>query len=130
MPLTTSMLALIAKQPRDCETVFTYECRKNGRGLRKGQRYPITQDGWRKAWSAALTGARIEDFRFLDLRHTFATRFCRSGGDLLALQQALGHEDLASTRRYAHVTMDDVRAAMERMESRNNPEARRRRASK
>lgn len=123
VPLTTSSLALIANQPRDCETVFTYECRKNGRGLRKGARYPITQDGWRKAWGEALTAARIADFRFHDLRHTFASRFRRSGGDLFALQRALGHSDLASTRRYSHVEMEDVREAMERMESRNSPEA-------
>lgn len=130
VPLTPSTLALIANQPRDCDEVFTYECRKNGRKLRKGRRYPITQDGWRKEWKAALIAAGIEDFRFHDLRHTFASRFLRSGGDPLVLQKALGHEDLESTRRYAHVRQDDVRAAMERMESRNSPGEISREASK
>ena len=68
--------------------------------------------------------AGIDDLRFHDLRHTFASRFRRAGGDLLALQRALGHEDLRSTRRYAHVTMDDIRHGMERMESRNSPDRR------
>ncbi len=128
--LTTEMIALIANQPRVSEYVFTYVCRKNGNGRRKGERYPITQDGFRKRWKEALTAAKIDDFRFHDLRHTFATRMRRAGGDLFVVQKALGHRDLTSTQRYSHVTQDDIREAMERMESRNNPEPKKKEAAK
>ena len=45
------------------------------------------------AWSRALRLARIDGFRFHDLRHTFASRFAMKGGNLYALAQILGHSN-------------------------------------
>ena len=81
-------------------------------GLRRsGERYPFTKSGWRKQWSRALKAAGIEDFRFHDLRHTAATRTLRASGNMKAVQKMLGHSDITTTARYAHVMVDDVRAA-------------------
>jgi integrase len=51
----------------------------------------------------ALRKAGIKDFRFHDLRHTFASHYVMSGGDLLSLKEILGHSDLKMVERYSHL---------------------------
>ncbi len=44
---------------------------------------------------------RIQDFRFHDLRHTFASWYMMNGGDLYELAKILGHSNIKMTERYA-----------------------------
>lgn len=122
-PLTTEMIVLIATQTQACPQVFTYICQQSRLKRRKGQRYPISKDGWRKVWGEALTAAKVEHFRFHDLRHTRGTRILRQTGNLAAAQKALAHKNIRTTLRYAHAFDDDVRTALEASESRTIPEA-------
>jgi integrase len=127
-PLTARMIEIIMGRPQldGCPFVFTYKCERPApaRGdrpaRRKGIRYPFSAEGWKRRWSAALTAAGITDFRFHDLRHTSATRVIRASGNLKAAQKLLGHTDISTTARYAHVLEDDLRAIMADTESRNN----------
>ena len=48
-----------------------------------------------------LKRAKISDFRFHDLRHTFASRYMMNGGDLYELAKILGHLNIRMTERYA-----------------------------
>ncbi|MBP0634240.1 site-specific integrase [Cupriavidus sp. AcVe19-6a] len=59
-----------------------------------------------KAWNAALTAARIADFRFHDLRHSCASYLAQNGGSLLEIADVLGHRTLDVTKRYAHLCTD------------------------
>jgi integrase len=49
------------------------------------------------------------------LRHTFASHFIMSGGNLLALQKILGHANVAETMRYAHLGEDYLANEIDRL---------------
>jgi len=55
------------------------------------------------AWYAGLKKAGIEDFRFHDLRHTWASWLIQSGVPLSVLQEMGGWESIEMVRRYAHL---------------------------
>lgn len=57
----------------------------------------------RKAWDEALKRAGIENLRFHDLRHTFATYAAESGASNLELATAMGHQSLQMLQRYTHM---------------------------
>jgi len=68
-----------------------------------------------RAFKRALTRAKIEDFHFHDLRHTFASKCVHAGIDLYAVQKLLGHKDGRMTQRYAHLSSDYLRDAVAKL---------------
>lgn len=58
------------------------------------------------AFAATIRRAKIQDFRFHDLRHTFASHFIMRGGSLKDLQEILGHKTMTMTLRYSHLSQD------------------------
>ena len=95
--------------------VFTYVAQKTRDGRVRGTRYPITDAGFKTAWRRRVEDGdnKIVDFRFHDTRHTAATRLVRATGNLRLAQRLLGHTDIATTTKYAHVTHEDLRAGLE-----------------
>lgn len=87
--------------------VFTYVNKLNG------DRLPFSEGGgiW-EDWRSALREAGIANFRFHDLRHTFATRLLRKSRNIALVSQLLGHSDIETTMLYAHVLDDDKRAGL------------------
>lgn len=67
----------------------------------------------KRAFIAALGAAKIEDFRFHDLRHTFGTRLVQKGVDLYKVAKLLGHSDVSTTQRYAHHYPESLRDGVE-----------------
>ncbi|MDQ6434349.1 site-specific integrase [Mesorhizobium sp. LHD-90] len=115
IPMTTVVYELlIAELGVHPTAVFTYRVRKTrkDRGLVRGERRPITMEGFKTAWRRYKGLSGVENFRFHDTRHTAATRTLRAS-NLKVVQQMLGHSDIATTVKYAHAMLDDVRAAME-----------------
>jgi site-specific recombinase XerD len=57
--------------------------------------------------------ACVKRIRWHDLRHTFASHFVMRGGSLYDLQKLLGHRDLRTTERYAHLMPEHVASKTE-----------------
>ena len=96
IPIIKQLSDILMKLPRDTENVFT-----------------VPKITLVRYFQKALDKANLQDFRFHDLRHTFASHFIMKTRDLPALQKILGHYSPVMTQRYAHLTNGHVRAEME-----------------
>jgi integrase len=62
-----------------------------------------------KAWKSALERAKIEDFRWHDLRHTWASWLTQAGVPLNALQEMGAWKSTEMVRRYAHLAPEQFK---------------------
>lgn len=96
VPLNAEAVLLIRKQiGKHAVHVFSYKGR------------PITQVST-KAWYKGLAAVGIDDFRWHDLRHTWASWHVQNGTPLFALQELGGWESPEMVRRYAHLSADHL----------------------
>lgn len=87
-----AMLVLEQQVGKHSSRVFTY----------KGQ--PVTKAN-NHGWKNALVRAGIDDFRWHDLRHTWASWHVQQGTPLHVLQELGGWSNYAMVRRYAHLSV-------------------------
>lgn len=105
VPLNDVAFQVLEKRKGDHPThVFTYEGN------------PIVQVNT-KAWRNALQRAGIEDFRWHDLRHTFATWHRQAGTPTHELQRLGGWKTLEMVERYAHVAPEGLQIAASRLDN-------------
>jgi integrase len=69
----------------------------------------------KKGFQAAVKRAGVKDFRFHDLRHTFASYLVMSGVDIRTVQQLLGHKDIKMTLRYSHLSKTHLQDAVNKV---------------
>lgn len=79
-------------EPKETGPVFTY----------RGQAIKCVKTTFDKA----RTQAGLEDFRFHDLRHTFASRLAQQGVPLYEIMHLTGHKSFQMVQRYAHLAPD------------------------
>ena len=80
----------------------------------------VTGDMVGMAFKRACKRAGIKDFRFHDLRHTFASHLIMGGANPRTVQTLLGHKDLRMTMRYSHLSPEHLRDAVSTLEKRLN----------
>lgn len=112
-PEISALLSALPKSelPEHRRFVFTFEV-KNRKGNPRRKIVP-NGGGLMEDFRAALDAADIENFRFHDLRHTFATRLLRRTGNLKLVSRLLGHTSVDTTTRYAHVLDNDLADALD-----------------
>jgi integrase len=69
----------------------------------------------RKAWQKAVGEAKLENFRFHDLRHTAASYLAMNGATLAEIAEVLGHKTLLMVKRYAHLSEAHTSSIVEKM---------------
>jgi integrase len=99
IPMIDKLKEILLELPRCSDYVFTY----------KGQRIKDIKRSWR----TALNDANIPYTNFHTLRHTCATWLLKKTGNLKLTQQVLGHADIKTTVKYAHVLDTEKRNALE-----------------
>jgi integrase len=68
-----------------------------------------------RVFNKALKRARVENFTWHCLRHTFASRLVMKGVDLRTVQELMGHKTMAMTLRYSHLSRGHQLDAVQRL---------------
>ncbi|MCP5007613.1 MAG: tyrosine-type recombinase/integrase [Planctomycetes bacterium] len=108
VPLSNTALSILKKK--------TLRSLKNGLVFFSANGTKISRHNLGRAFRNALDKAGIEDFRFHDLRHIFATRLVQRGEDIYKVAMLMGHKDIRMTQRYAHHCPDSLRDCVKVLE--------------
>lgn len=71
----------------------------------------------RRWFEPVLKEAKVANFSWHCLRHTFASRLVMAGVDIRTVQELLGHKTIAMTVRYSHLAPKHTLAAVERLDA-------------
>ena len=71
----------------------------------------------RSSWVACLEKSEITDFRWHDLRHTYATDEIKKGMPIYTLSKMMGHSNVSVTEKYAHLYTEDLHEAKRKVDT-------------
>jgi len=93
IPINSSVREVLTALPRHLLSPYVFWQGENG------ARYLDIK----KSFHTARTKAKLADFHFHDLRHSFASQLVMAGVDLVTVKELLGHKTLSMTLRYSHL---------------------------
>ena len=103
--LSPSAMKLLAGLPRELGNPWVIPGRKPGMHMSNVD----------QAWRAVRARAGLEDVRIHDLRHSYASRALALGESIPMIGELLGHSQVETTARYAHLARDSVQEAADRI---------------
>lgn len=106
IPMDSTVTSLLAEYPRHPCSELIFANKAGGK-----------LSAIRNSFRDACGRANLSDLHVHDLRHSYASAWVMSGGDLYALQKLLGHKSIVMTQRYAHLSPEFKRAAVNRMDN-------------
>ena len=105
VPLSPSAVKVLAALPRAPGNPWVNAGRQPGTHMR----------ALGDAWEVIRRRAELEDVRIHDLRHSFASRALALGESLPMIGKLLGHSQVETTARYAHLARDSVHESAARI---------------
>ncbi len=105
VPLGPEARAVLANLPREEDNPWVIRGRLPGSHLTDLQR----------PWRRIRARAKLEDVRIHDLRHSYASRALALGETLTMIGKLLGHTQVQTTARYAHLARDSLQNAASRI---------------
>jgi integrase len=106
VPLSAPALELLSEMfaDRDLDSRYLFP------GRRGGHRVDL-----KKSWPKICKAANITELRLHDLRHSYASILVRGGASLPMIGKLLGHTQVSTTNRYAHLDVDPLRELTNRV---------------
>lgn len=98
IPLSDGVITLLKTVPRKAGVPYVFANPKTGLPFRSI---------W-NSWTTAREAAGLEDVRLHDLRHSFASFLVNAGRSLYEVQKILGHTQVKTTQRYAHLAQETL----------------------
>ncbi|MFA4888311.1 MAG: tyrosine-type recombinase/integrase [Candidatus Omnitrophota bacterium] len=102
VPMNEEVKSTLIKVRKVIESPYVF-CNQNGKAY----------GDIKKSFFTALKKSDIIQFRFHDLRHTFASHLVMSGVDLNTVRELMGHKSLEMTLRYSHLSPDHKKRAVD-----------------
>ena len=105
IPMPRKLREILREHPRHPDSLYVFY-------NRDGTRFHDIR--W--SFDKAVKCAGLDHLTFHSLRHTYASLLVMNGKDLPTVQRLLGHRDIKTTMRYAHLAPDHLRQAVEDMD--------------
>lgn len=98
VPLSEAMISLLAHLPRQDDNDYLFPSPKT----------EVPFISVFHSWDSARRKAGLADVRIHDLRHSFASYVINAGRSLYVVQKLLGHTQIKTTQRYAHLSHESL----------------------
>ncbi|MEN6333118.1 MAG: tyrosine-type recombinase/integrase [Phycisphaerales bacterium] len=124
IPMTDAVYQALLRMPSRLKSEWVYPAPSSSHRNSMAKKQPpphLTFPSIRKTFESAVEKAQLNNFRWHDLRHTFASRLVMAGAGLRDVMDLMGHASLTMVLRYAHLSPAHQRDAIARLEGSHGP---------